>query len=62
MNEPDLGDEVLISPNAPARLRPGHKAWVVALAQPNRVLITVEFEDGASAELPPDLVEKTDDP
>jgi hypothetical protein len=58
--ELDFGEAVLVSPDAPERCRPGSRGWVVALPLPNRDLLTVEFEDGTSVEISPDLVEKSE--
>jgi hypothetical protein len=56
-----FGDAVVISPNASARFRPGASGWVVALHQQRRELLTIEFEDGTSVNVPPGLVEKSGD-
>jgi hypothetical protein len=61
MSELSFGDEVVVSSGAPAHYRPGSKGWVVALAVPGRELITIEFEDGASIELPSELIESSTD-
>lgn len=60
MTELTFGDQVVVSAKAPIRYRPGSKGWVVALALPDRKLVTIEFEDGSSMDLPLDLVEKVD--
>jgi hypothetical protein len=59
MAEFDFGDEVVVSPTAPSQCRPGSRGYIVALATPSSHLVTVEYEDGSSQNLPPDLVVKT---
>lgn len=59
MSEFSFGEEVVVSATAPSRYRPGSRGWIVALALPERALVTVEFEDGSSVEVPPDLIDKS---
>jgi hypothetical protein len=61
MSELNFGDEVVVSSRAPSQYRPGSRGWVVALSLPDRELVAIEFEDGSSIELPPDLIEKSTD-
>jgi hypothetical protein len=58
MSEFQFGEEIVVSPDADPRFRPGSKAWIVALAVPGRPLVTVEFEDGSSADVPPELIQR----
>ena len=59
VTEFSFGEEVVISATAAPRYRPGSRGWIVALALPERALVTVEFEDGSSLEVPPDLINKS---
>lgn len=52
----DIGDEVRIAEDAPSQFRPGCRAWFVSLPTANRNLVVIEFEDGSSIEVPPEVV------
>lgn len=56
MADLDFGDEVQVVEDAPSDFRPGHRAWVVGLPTANRNLLWIEFEDGSSIEVPPEVV------
>jgi hypothetical protein len=64
-------DIVTVRNGAPPNLRPGARAWVIAIfdrretrpgkhfdAFPEGVVYTVEFEDGSTAEAHEDILEK----
>jgi hypothetical protein len=54
---PTYGDTVIVKAEAPAKYRPGSRASVFALGTPGRDLVGIEFLDGSSVEIPPDLIE-----
>jgi hypothetical protein len=58
MTDLDFGDEVRVVEDAPSELRPGHLAWVVGLPTAKRNLLYIEFEDGSSIEVPPEIVRR----
>ncbi len=66
-------DIVMIRGGAPAKFRPGARAWVIAVfetrekrpgkyfdAFPNGAVYTIEFEDGFTAEVHEDDLEKVE--
>jgi hypothetical protein len=59
--EPTWGDEVVVVADAPAPYRPGSRAWVVGLrddpSATGQKLLTIEFEDGSSVDVPDASVE-----
>lgn len=61
MVEYTYGDSVRVSKGAPAELRPGSYASVVALGTPNRPELTIEYDDGSDAEVLPELLEPFED-
>jgi hypothetical protein len=58
MADLDFGDEVQVVEDAPSEFRPGHRAWIVGLSTANRNLLGIEFEDGSSIEVPPEVVRR----
>jgi hypothetical protein len=58
MADLDFGDEVQVVEEAPSEFRPGHRARVVGLPTANRNLLYIEFEDGSSIEVPPEIVRR----
>jgi hypothetical protein len=56
MSSVTWGDEVVVSDAAPSKFKPGSRAWVVGLGTSERNLVTIEYEDGSSAEIPPELL------
>jgi hypothetical protein len=54
----DFGDDVRVVEDAPSEFRPGHRAWVVGLPTANRNLLYIEFQDGSSIEVPPEVVHR----
>jgi len=60
-------DIVKVSESAPAKLRPGQKAWIVGVFEerpgkyfnifPEGVVYSIEFEDGTSIEVHESLLE-----
>jgi hypothetical protein len=55
-----FGEKVMVSSIAPSEFRPGSTAWVVALPIPGHDLVTIEFADGSSVDVPPSLVANSD--
>jgi hypothetical protein len=51
-----FGEEVVVVAAAPAEYRPGSRASVVGLPDERYPLVTIEFGDGSSIGVPPDLV------
>jgi hypothetical protein len=56
MTSPTWGDEVVVRKDAPSRYRPGSRAWVVGVGAVGVQLLTIEFDDGSSVDIPPTLV------
>jgi hypothetical protein len=51
-----FGDTVVVVAAAPAECRPGNRAFVVGLPDECYPLVTIEFGDGSSIGVRPDLV------
>jgi hypothetical protein len=54
----NFGDEVQVVEDAASEFRPGHRAWIVGLPTTDRNLLSIEFEDGSSIEVPPEIVRR----
>jgi len=54
---PTYGDTVIVKAEAPPQYRPGSHASVFALGTPGGDRIGIEFLDGSSVEISPDLIE-----